>query len=388
MLDHFQNQIRSRLLGAFICVASVLGVHEEATAQTFSPLYDTKMPSGESIRPTRFVNTNTAWVVGEDLPLFLEGDQEQGVVDPLQQQFFTSSLVKPLVYLAVMRQTDEDQKAVAAGTLKPEDALTDDSVLVISDYASQLTGHRSFEEEVIVGEAKTMLLSFSLNDVALAFAERIANGGPVDANISVADSKKLEERFVLEHMRPIAKELGMDDTFLVNATGLPTYAAGKTPTWKNNVSTPDDMMRLFNHIFEKYPEYIALSSHAELHVPMKTAPFKNSNPLLENSTRGAEDKVQAMPVDGVVCCKTGLSDTSLWVAMVAYDLSQQGGEGYLAILSTGNDNEEYATVPQDALEKGIEIWREREFGSDLDFDADLKVEPVVPELSSGDSLDF
>jgi len=106
---------------------------------------------------------------------------------------------------------------------------------------------------------------------------------------------------------------------------------------------------LFNHISDHYPEYIDLSSVAEVKMPNRVKPFKNSNPLLESSTRN-NGRAQSIPVDGVEGGKTGLSAVSLWNAVLYYE----AGDKRLGVLSTGNDNAEYARVPKEALEKGVE----------------------------------
>ncbi len=352
-----KHSFKNLLQGVFLNAAGVFSaagagiVAHEVEAADVNPLYQNTMNSGERIDPMKRASTSVVWVIGEDEPLFADADKGQDIDDPYNQQFYTSSLVKPIVYLAAMRKIEADKGAVSNGEMSPEDALDYDSFLTISERAKSLSSHRSFENEMSVRQALPLLLSFSMNDIAHAFAERVANGKTVPRDISVKESKDLEQKFVLNHMRPLISELGMDNTFIVNSTGLPTYSNKRRaiPTWYNNVSTPRDMVTLFNHISDHYPDYIDLSSVAEVKMPNRVKPFKNSNPLLESSTRN-NGRAQSIPVDGVEGGKTGLSAVSLWNAVLYYEV----GDKRLGVLSTGNDNAEYARVPKEALEKGVE----------------------------------
>lgn len=341
----------------------------DVQAGSVNPLYRTTMESGNKINPERFVQTSVAWVIGEDEPIIIgkkkQPDVASGSDSYIDQQFYTGSLVKPLVYLAVMQKIEGDRLAVLRGDMKPEDALRMDSVLSISKRAREISNHRSFEETLSVEEALPLMLSFSMNDVTHAFAERVSYGKILPSNIAVKDSITLEQDFVLEYMRPLAKDIGMEDTFLVNSTGLPTYRdkGAALPTWFNNVSTPHDMMVMFNYISQNYPQYYALSSHAQVVMPNRDKPFMNSNPLLENSAR-EDGVVRSIPVDGVKGGKTGLSNVSLWNAVIYYE----GGEKPLGVLTTGNLNVDYARRPKEVLDHAVRVLREKRRDNLLDFD--------------------
>ncbi len=328
---------------------SALGSVSLATFGLGSLFSDTaEAKASSALKPVKHLKASSAFIVGEDD--FLDDSSVKETVNAeLDTPFYTGSLIKPLAIAATLKKVEDDARAVEAGAMKAEDALTMDSQIRISPYsAKEISSHVSFQEEVTLREALEMAGSFSLNDVMHSVAERVANGKPITDDLSYDQSKKLEAQFVKEHMRPLAKELGMDSTIIHTSTGLATYQnRGRTiPTWKNDSSTQRDMMKMVNHVVQDYPENLYMFGIAEMKVEQKKKPYKNSVPLLENSTRGAKDKVQSIPTEGIVGFKTGLNNLALWQSICLYDLSNSGGEGYMATISLGNKNDTYATEPQ------------------------------------------
>lgn len=359
------------LVGAFVAVGSnVNGLFmSSAHAADVSPLFDTRMQSGAKILPVMRAKTSGAWIIGQDDFLkdsFTVRNEDEINIDT-DQQIYTGSIIKLLTFAATMRKIETDQDLVDAGQMKAEDALTLESRINISERAIEISKHRSFEEYMTLREALPLMLSFSLNDVTHSVAERVANNADIPSNITTAKSRDLEEEFVLHHMRPLAQTIGMENTFVVTSTGLPTYAdrAGTKPTWSNDVSTPSDIMKLVNYIVENYPSFLQISSVAEIKMPNKRDSYKNSNPLLENSTKDKADKVQSIPTQGVIAGKTGLTDVAYWQAICVTDLSKRGGEGYLAIFTSGNDNQTYALEPKRVFDRAMDLLQDHHHDPDL-----------------------
>ncbi|MGH1374735.1 MAG: hypothetical protein ACRBCK_00185 [Alphaproteobacteria bacterium] len=311
----------------------------------FSETAEAKASS--TLKPVKHLKASSAFIVGED-DFLDDSSLDESINSDLDTPFYSGSLVKPLGMVAAFEKMAVDARAVEAGRMKAEDALTMDSIIRISPRSKELSKHRSFEDELPMREVLEGCGSFSLNDAMHSLAERVAYGKPITRDLSLKESRDLETKFVKEHTRPLAKRLGMDRTVVCTSTGLPTYAddAGTIPTWKNDSSTQRDMMTLVNHILQEHPEHLYMFGIAERKFPNRKKPHKNTVPLLEDSTKGPEDIVQSIPTEGVVGFKTGINALALWQSICLYDLSKSGGEGYMATISLGNLNDTYATEPQ------------------------------------------
>lgn len=150
-------------------------------------------------------------------------------------------------------------------------ALKLDDKVIVSQKAWRATGSRMFLEDnsqVPVEELMKGIIIQSGNDASVAIAEHIAGS---------------EESFA-QLMNFHAKQLGMNNTNFVNATGLPA---------ENHYTTAQDLAILAKHIIKDFPETYNLYSQREFTYHGITQ--QNRNRLLSRNVH----------VDGI---KTGQTD--------------------------------------------------------------------------------
>jgi D-alanyl-D-alanine carboxypeptidase (penicillin-binding protein 5/6) len=176
----------------------------------------------------------------------------------------SSEIVEPASLTKIMTMYVVDHE-VKKGALKLDDKV------IVSQKAWRATGSRMFLEEnseVSVEELMKGIIIQSGNDASVAIAEHVAGS---------------EESFA-QLMNFYAKQLGMNNTNFVNATGLPA---------ENHYTTAKDLAILAKHIIRDFPETYDVYSQREFTYHGITQ--QNRNRLLSRNSH----------VDGI---KTGQTD--------------------------------------------------------------------------------
>ncbi len=234
-------------------------------------------------------------------------------------------------------------EAIASGQLSLNDQL------VISPRAAAQAptklGLRA-GETISVGDAIRAITLKSANDMAVAMAERI--GGT-------------ESRFgALMTLR--ARELGMQNTRFVNASGLPD---------SRQLSSARDIAILSRAVMRDYPQYYAFFSLRQANVRGQT--LRSHNHLL----------TQMPGVDGI---KTGFTNAS------GYNLAAsavRNNRRLIAVVLGGNSTAARDNHVQDLLETGFEVLRRRQRGEVITVAQNLfeppPIGPIVrPSVEQGD----
>jgi len=134
--------------------------------------------------------------------------------------------------------------------------LTEDELVIISDYAQSMPGSRMFIEAgktVSIGELLRGLIVQSGNDASVALAEHVAAS---------------EQGFV-SMMNRMAESLGMTNTNFMNASGLPDV---------DHYTTAKDLSIVARRMIQDFPEHYALYSQKSY--TFNDIEQKNRNKLL------------------------------------------------------------------------------------------------------------
>lgn len=157
----------------------------------------------------------------------------------------------------------------------------------------------------------------------------------------------------------VLKEAGVKNTVIFNPSGLPPYEFGGDkyaaeeppdnyrdcedkpalchPLYKDpddyNRSTPRDMVKLFAHIIERYPEVIAITGRPTIKGKIwgRTQDIANTNFLLENSVA-----LYKKPQKGVFAGKTGTSNGAGALSVLLVQRCVNGREKQLVVFDGGH----------------------------------------------------
>jgi len=140
------------------------------------------------------------------------------------------------------------------------------------------------------------VLLTSSNDGAQALASVI---GAFDSNLS----EKSEKELFIERMNNKVKQLGMEQSFFLNETGLDI-----NKTTSGAYGSAKDVIILVDKIMQDYPELLNFSSYKQIEVAsdILTHKIENTNP-----------EVETLP--NVVASKTGFTDLAGGNLMVVFD---------------------------------------------------------------------
>ncbi|PCJ97771.1 MAG: hypothetical protein COA45_08775 [Zetaproteobacteria bacterium] len=275
---------------SFLKGASVLGV--SALASGFSLFSQEAYGTQGLVVPTRNLVGHRAYVHGENEALSADLSVNADEV------FYNASLTKLVTLARVFEEID-------SGNLDWNDKIR------VSSHAIIQSSHRAEFEELTVRQACEMAGSASLNDAAIALAERVSAQKNITLGLTRSQSIALENIFVHDHMMPLVQSLGMDNTLCTNATGLPLYSVRdkkngyETMELPNNYSTLNDMAKITSHILSEYSDYMDVFAQPFVSVNTFRSRMHNGNLLLpDNEKKGAD------PYDGVVGMKSGFINAS------------------------------------------------------------------------------
>lgn len=222
---------------------------------------------------------------------------------------------------------------LAAGRLQPDDRIT------FSTRASAAPPTKLFVkagDSITVQEAMNALAIRSANDVAVAVAERL--GGS-------------EARFAAM-MTLRARELGMDSTTFVNASGLPD---------SRQISTARDLAVLSRAVMRDFPQYYDLFSQAQF--TFRGTVIRGHNSLLRRE----------LGVDGL---KTGYTNAS------GYNIAISGVKNdrrLIVVVLGGSSTAARDNHAQDLLLTGFDVANRRERGERITVAQNLfEPEPTGP----------
>jgi D-alanyl-D-alanine carboxypeptidase len=167
-----------------------------------------------------------------------------------------------------------------------------DLSLPIASLTKLMTAVVAIDNETLQGEQLQMMIVGSLNDSANALA-------------------KEKDNFV-ELMNQKAKDLGLENTFFEDPTGLSV----------NNVSTARDLAELAKYILKNYPEIAEISRIKELYVPG----FGN----IVNTDQLLQEFPQA------ICSKTGFTNDAKGCLLLVINNPQNNN--YLINIILGADD--------------------------------------------------
>lgn len=304
MLKHARRQI----LVGLIAVATALG-HSAPVAQAQIPYL--QLPAQQPKYASIVVDAQTGEV--------LYGKRADSARYP-------ASITKVMTLYLMFEQ-------LAAGRMKPDDRI------VFSPRAAAAPPTKLFikaGDSITVDEAMHALALRSANDVAVAVAERL--GGS-------------EARFAaLMTLR--ARELGMDSTTFVNASGLPD---------SRQLSTARDLAVLSRAIMRDFPQYYTLFSTPQY--DFRGTPIRSHNSLLRRE----------LGVDGL---KTGFTNAS------GYNIAISGVKNdrrLIVVVMGGASTAARDNHAQDLLLTGFDVANRRARGERITVAQNLfEPEPTGP----------
>jgi D-alanyl-D-alanine carboxypeptidase len=250
---------------------------------------------------------------------------------------YPASITKVMTLYLVMEQ-------LASGKLK-----LDDRVMISPRAAAQSPTKLGLRpgDSLTVDEAMKALATKSANDIAVALAEHI--GGT-------------EQRFAaLMTLR--AKELGMNNTNFVNASGLPD---------SRQISTARDLAILSRAVMRDYPQYYKLFSTRSFNFRGQT--IGNHNRLLGR-------------VPGVDGIKTGFTNASGYNIAVS---GVQDGRRLITVVLGGPSGAARDNNAEDLMLTGFSVLRRRALGEQITVAQNLfEPEPsgplTRPSVEQGDA---
>ncbi|MCX6724426.1 MAG: serine hydrolase [Candidatus Staskawiczbacteria bacterium] len=125
-------------------------------------------------------------------------------------------------------------------------------------------------------------------------------------------SEKIGEQKFIGLMNQKAKDMGLDNTFFADSTGLSS----------RNVSTARDLIKLAEHILREYPKIANISKVKDFYVP-NFGKVENTDQLLSE-----------MPE--AICSKTGFTDAAKGCLLLVVDSPKNNG--YLINVILGSDD--------------------------------------------------
>jgi D-alanyl-D-alanine carboxypeptidase len=234
-------------------------------------------------------------------------------------------------------------EALAAGRLKLDDRVP------VSPHAAAQSPTKlgvAAGDSVSVSEAMQAMAIKSANDMAVAMAEKL--GGT-------------ESRFAaLMTLR--AKELGMENTHFVNASGLPS---------SRQITTARDIAILSRAVMRDYPQYYRLFSQQQF--TFRGRVMGNHNHLLER-------------MDGVDGLKTGFTNASGFNLAVS---AVRDGRRLIGVVMGGSSTAARDNNAQDLLLTGFSVLERRARGEKITVAQNLfEPEPtgqiMRPSIEQGD----
>lgn len=320
---------------SFMKGAGVLGV--SALTSGFSLFSDSTHAAQKLIVPTRNLVGHHAYVHGESEAL---GSDLSAHADEV---FYMASLIK----LVTLGRVFEE---IESGRLDWNDKIQ------VSSRAIMQSSHRAEFEELTVRQACEMAGSASLNDAAIALAERVAAQENITRGLTQSQSKDLENKFVCDYMMPLVHSLDMKNTLCTNATGLPLYSKRdkqngyKTMELPNSYSTLTDMSKITSHILSEYSDYMGVFAQPFVSVNTFRSRMHNGNLLLPGSERKGAD-----PYDGVVGMKSGFINASGHHLICA---KEEAGK-IIVSMTIGSDGGERVADQTRTLDCAVEAYKAR-----------------------------
>lgn len=184
-------------------------------------------------------------------------------------------------------------EAVEEGTLRWEDTAE------ICEYAFVISNHPGFSTVLLQQDE-----AYTIQELFHAMAIRSANG----ATIALAEARSGSEKEFVSLMNERAHELGLEDTYFVNSTGLTNvdlqgyHSTGSLDD--KNMMSANDLAVLTKYVIERFPELLEITKKKEFGFQEKT--YTNSNWMLPGTEVDFIDI--DVTYDGVDGLKTGFTD--------------------------------------------------------------------------------
>ncbi len=189
-------------------------------------------------------------------------------------------------------------EAIEKGQIDWEDTVP------ISDYAYTISNHPGFAS-VLLEQNR----DYTVRELFHAMAIRSANG----ATIALAEAVSGTEQDFVVLMNDKARQLGLEDTYIVNSTGLSNNDLGDfhstgSPHDSNTMSA-SDLSKLAMYVIDQFPELLDIAKEPEFHFKGET--YTNSNWMLPESKGDyLETMAEDVHFDGVDGLKTGFTDVA------------------------------------------------------------------------------
>jgi len=184
-------------------------------------------------------------------------------------------------------------EAVEEGILRWEDTTE------ISEYAFVTSNHPGLSSVLLRQDE-----AYTIQELFHAMAIRSANG----ATIALAEARSGSEKEFVSLMNERAHELGLEDTYFVNSTGLTNddlqgyHSTGSLDD--KNMMSANDLAVLTKYVIERFPELLEITKKKEFGFQEKT--YTNSNWMLPGTEVDFIDI--DVTYDGVDGLKTGFTD--------------------------------------------------------------------------------
>ncbi len=289
----------------------------------------------KSTRPERRWSGHYAFVQGEDRPLLPLNDEV------LDKKFYMASTLKIATLACVF-------DALEKGEIDWNDKIP------VSRHAQVMSSHRADFPELTVRQAAEMSGSISINDATIALAEFIADKYKSPNDI-VRGQAGLETLFVEKHIGGLLSDLDMQDTLIVNSTGLPIYSKADkrrgytTMELPNSQSSFRDMHKLISHVLS-YKDYLEVFSVPWTKVNTFRGRLHSGNMLLPGNERD-----DAQPYQGVMGLKSGYTYASGSHLIATYET---GGQT-LVSMTIGSDSDERIQDQVLAMDTTIAAYNQR-----------------------------
>lgn len=170
------------------------------------------------------------------------------------------------------------------------------STVKITSEAIRQTGDNNLKE----GDEWTLkdLLDFALVESSNDATRAVASIG------FLAEKEKSSLQIFVEHMNKKARELGLEETYFLNDTGLDI-----TNETSGGYGSAKDMVTLISHLYKNHPESIEATSYANIEISSSQINYDahNTNRALRQSSR-------------ILASKTGYTDLAGGNLAVVFDV--------------------------------------------------------------------
>lgn len=270
----------------------------------------------------------------DEAKTLLLGDWETGEIlyqKNIDKQVEIASITKLMTYIITMDKINEGKISL-------------DDMVLVSHNAATIGGSTFWLREGEKVKLETLLealLIVSGNDAAVAIAEHVSG---------------TEEEFV-KLMNEKAKDIGLNNTKYINASGMPVDDL-------QNVMTTRDIFNLSRYVISKYPQILKITCKPRLEIESRNFSKENTNVLIGKMEN----------VDGL---KTGFTDEAGYCLVSTMEVPAEI-EGYLpyrliAIEMGAKDKKTRKEVSTGLLNYGLNNFSKKEIFSAKDAIKNIEI---------------